>query len=710
MKIINPLQMNDWEIKKFFMVIISIQVAVWGFLALDALNIQIPILTQLICFIYLTFVPGILILRALRLHKLGHIETIIYTIGLSLSSLMFIGFFMNTLYPLIGILKPISMNYLIITISVFVFFLSLLSYFRDKNFNCHELVDLGEFFNPFTLFLFLLPFLSIIATYQLNYGGINTLQMILLLIISLTPILILKWLPEKFFPFAIFIISISLLYHSSLISNYIWGTDVQIEYNLASTVLTNSFWNMATPERTNAMLSIVILAPIYSLILKMNLLSIFKIVYPAIFSIIPLGLYIIFQKVTNAKIAFLSCFFFVSLSVFYAVMPSLARQEIAELFFVLMILLILNTKIVNFNKSILLIIFGISMIVSHYGISYLFSFLMILATIIIIINHYFSDDKKGYYRILNINYILIFVVFLLTWFMYISSSSIFNVGVNIGNNIFSSITDIFSPTKSQGMAIIQGSFPLLQSIERYMYLITEGFIAVGVISLLLNKLDKFNQEYKAFSLAAFIILLSSIVLPIFASTMNTDRIFHICLMFLSPFFVLGFLMIVKILVRSKQSLSENQMKKSFYVLSAFLMIFFLVTSSFAYQLIDQPKAGRFALDNNVDFPSINTQELASAEWLKNVNDNNIRIYGDSNKASVLVSITGRHESLSFWNFGENDKLIIGNSYIYISSFDTNKKMVSITELHGTRYIDYNVFNNLSKIQDSGTSSILLSQV
>ena len=65
--------MNDWEIKKFLSVILSIQLALWGVIGLDAMGIQIPIIRQLIGFIYLTFVPGILILRILKLHNLGNI-------------------------------------------------------------------------------------------------------------------------------------------------------------------------------------------------------------------------------------------------------------------------------------------------------------------------------------------------------------------------------------------------------------------------------------------------------------------------------------------------------------------------------------------------------------------------------------------------------------------------------------------------------------
>ena len=53
MQINNPFQMNDWEINKFLTVILAVQLAMWGVIGLDALGLQIPIIRQLIGFIYL---------------------------------------------------------------------------------------------------------------------------------------------------------------------------------------------------------------------------------------------------------------------------------------------------------------------------------------------------------------------------------------------------------------------------------------------------------------------------------------------------------------------------------------------------------------------------------------------------------------------------------------------------------------------------------
>lgn len=705
MQISNPLQMNDWNIKKFLMVILSIQFAVWGLIGLDIINIHIPILRQLICFIYLTFVPGILILRVLKQHDLGNIETTLYAVGLSIAILMFIGFFINYLYPIIGFLKPISMKYVLITISVLVLFLSVIAYLRDRDFSSSVSLDSKYFTDLRVLFFCILPFLTVFATYIFNLNGSNVLQMFILLIIALVPLLMLKFGSKEFYPFVIFITSLCLLLHTSLISNYIWGTDIQHELYLSNLVLTNSYWNMNIQDNCNAMLSLVVLAPIMAIILKMKIIWVFKIVYSIIFALVPVGLYRVFHKQINAEVAFLASFFFISMHIFYTVMPALARQEIAELFFVLIILLILNNKIKPINRAILLLIFGSSMVVSHYGITYIFLFLIILAGIISYILDKFNNEKS-IYKVINKNYAILFIVFTLVWFMYVSNSSIFNIGVNIGNNILSSMTDLLDPSKSQSLSIISGTLPFLQSIERYLYLFAQFFIMIGILFLLRNKFENINKEYKSFSIASFLILGACIIVPNFASTMNTDRIYHITLFFLAPFFVLGIISSAEFLMNLiRKQFNRKQMKRVLYVIAIFLLVFSLISSAFLYEVTDQNKTGKFALDKNSDFYWVNNAEVSSINWLNEYNDPKYKIYADAYKAIIIPSIIGRGETLSLQNLNNNQTL--QRSYIFLGDFNIkNNKMLIIEKTNKLSYFrNPNLIMNMSKIQDNGKSWI-----
>ena len=70
MSIDNIIQMNDWEIGKFLKFVFSIQIVVLGILGLVQIGIEIPFMKEIFGFIYLTFIPGIIILRILKIHNL----------------------------------------------------------------------------------------------------------------------------------------------------------------------------------------------------------------------------------------------------------------------------------------------------------------------------------------------------------------------------------------------------------------------------------------------------------------------------------------------------------------------------------------------------------------------------------------------------------------------------------------------------------------
>ena len=544
MQIENPIQMNDWGMKKFLHITLAIQLAMWGSVGLDSIGIQIPILRQLIAFIYLAFIPGIIILRILKLHKLGNIETLLYAVGLSIATLMFIGLFMNIVYPFFSISKPFSISPLIITVSAFALILCILCYIRDKDFSNPSFINIKDLLSPPTIFLCLIPFLSIFGTYLVNLYQNNIILIFMILLISVIVLFIGfdKFIPEKSYPLAVFVISLALLLHNSLISIYIWGWDIHFEYYLSNLVMANSVWDSTIPYSTNATLSIVMLVPIFSNILGMSLAWVFKIIYPLFFSLVPLGLYSVFQKQTNNKIAFLACFFFVSLFTFYNEMLSLARQQIAELFLVLLILLMIDKDLNRMNRSILLIIFGFSLAVSHYGLSYIYMAMISMVWLLIslsknpaikklntsLFSKFYRHKDEAFAtnnvllrikdRSITSTFIKLFAVFTLTWYIYNSNSSSFIGIVKIGDQIVSNIyRDFLNPEAAQGLRMMmdEPKFGFLGQIHKVINYLNQIFILVGVCVLLLKyRHMKFQTEFTAFSLINLAVLLAGISVPI----------------------------------------------------------------------------------------------------------------------------------------------------------------------------------------------------
>src|SRR5665647_2617421 len=120
MQIDNLLRLNDWGAKPFLKVILSVQFAIFVLIGLSTVGIEIPVIRPLVCFVYLTFIPGIVVLRILGLHGLNVIENYVYTIALSIAVLMFIGFLASVILPSFGILNPISLLPLLVIVSSFV--------------------------------------------------------------------------------------------------------------------------------------------------------------------------------------------------------------------------------------------------------------------------------------------------------------------------------------------------------------------------------------------------------------------------------------------------------------------------------------------------------------------------------------------------------------------------------------------------------------
>lgn len=709
MQINNPFHMNDWEIKKFLHVILAIQLAMWGAIGLDLIGLQIPILRQLIGFIYLAFIPGIIILRILKLHTLGKIETLLYTVGLSITTLMFTGFFMNLIYLFFGISGPLSTIPLIITISLVVLILCTLCCMWDKDFSNPSFLEIKDILSPPVLFLLMIPFLAIFGTYLVNFHNNNIILLFLIVVISLVVILIGfdKFIPTKFYPLTVFVIALSLLFHNSLISMYIWGWDIHVEYYIANLVITNSVWDSTIYSNVNAMLSIVMLTPIFSAITDMNLTWIFKIIYPLLYSLVPLGLYRVFQKQTNDKNAFLSVFFLMSIFTFYKEMPTLARQQIAELFLVLVILLLFDKHMNKMKRSILLIIFSFSLVVSHYGLSYIFMASFILVWFLLYLDKRYQS--KNTINTITSSLVLLYIIFTLTWYIYISSSSTFNSIVFIGDHIADSITDLLNPEFSEGMRIISESTLSLHAVTKYLHLIAQLFISVGILTLLLNRSKiKLDREYIAFSVVFFMMLLAAIVVPFLASSIATTRIYHISLIFLAPFFVIGVLTIFNVANNIAKAFRIKQcIKNPLKILSLFLAIFLLFNSGWVYEVAkDAPTSN--SLNTTIDSPHFNYQEVLGAKWLYNVKVNN-HIYADYYRWLLLGSFEWGTVRIIPFDINKTQDY----SYVYLGNLNVDKKEILIADVKSARkvmkkYINSSIIvDSRYKIYDNAGAQIFI---
>ena len=751
MQISNPLQINDWVIKKFLSVILSIQLAMWGVIGLDSIGLQIPIVRQFIGFIYLSFVPGILILRILKLHKLGNIETLLYTVGLSLATLMFTGFFMNMVYPLFGVSGPISLVPLIVTISVAVLVLCVLCYVRDKDFADPSFINVGDILSPPVLFLCLIPFLGILGTYLVNFYHTNILLMLMIVVIAVVALLIGfdKFIPQKLYPLAIWVMAISLIYHNTLISTYINVCDVVGEYLVSNLVINNSFWDWTISGGYNAVLSNVMLAPIFHHVCNLDLTWIFKIIYPLLFSFVSIGAYFIFLKETkNNKIAFLSSFLLVLVASFYREVAFITKQTTAEIFLVLLFILMLTKGMDAIKKSFLSIIFAVSLIVSHYGTSYLFMFSLIFVSLFLYFteNQTINDLWKRFYfmfrekewvtdnsntknKAISLNFMLLYLVFAVMWYMHVSSSSTFNRIIHMGVYAVNSIhAEFLSPEYSRGMYVITKELASpLHITFRYFYLTTQFFIVVGLLKTLLNNKNKklkFDKMYLGFAIYFFILLLVAIV-HTSLSAMDPHRLYHLSLFILAPFGVIGGLATCEIIYKIfKRSWTNKGVKYSLNILAVFLVIFLLFNTGFMYEVAkDHPGSISISQESIKRYGDIRdkagfyggyivTQNVFSGKWLATNMRTNEKIYrGDLVQGYPSLTIYGGIAGKYIQSFGNTTKEI-GSGYIQLTYANVVEGVGSswynpLQKRTAFNFTDvYPLLEDKDKIYDNGGSEIL----
>jgi uncharacterized membrane protein len=733
--------MNNWKMKSFIISVVSVQILLLisrVFLS-DSL---VFIFTQIIGFFSLFLIPGFIVLRILRLHDLDMIETILIAIGISLIFNMTVGLIANSIYSLANVPDPFTPMMLSATFFIAIITLSILAYWRDKNFETPQpvlsMVDsTGRKKISFAL-LCLLPVFSVISAYFLNSFNSNIAMLLLVFFISLAPILVaFKVLTEDLYGIAIFMIAISLVLHQSLISNNIWGFDIQGEYYFANLVTTSGHWLSALPYNYNSVLSVVIIPPIFVSITGLSLTWVFKVVYPLLFSLVPVGLFLVFKKQTNNQIAFYSCFFFMTQYIFFSEMLQLARQEIASIFLVLLILLMVDLKMNARKNAILSIIIGFALILSHYSLAFILIGCLILALFIQHASNTSSVQKlagsvfsklkmsnnkdRGLDSSIHIfsraAFAIILFIFAIFWYSFVTDSTVFSVLVRICGTIVQSVfTQFLNPSTAQGLALITtATVSPLHELNKYLQLFSQLLIVIGVIAVLFHFTNaKFSKQFKLFSVVSLIVCFAGVSIPHFASSLNASRLYFITLFFLAPFCAIGLTTIFSIipkLIRAKfpsivKHISDVDMANfASKLFSLFLMVLLLFSSGFVYEILhDNPTA--ISLSNSVDYPRFNNQEVAGAMWLVDNTKSMIdpRLYADFYGEQLLY----RFAPTNVYAFWGNSANISGS--IFFRSLNVNGLVIKSNE---SPFIYENLQNsilyasilNKNKIYDNGGSQI-----
>ncbi|MBA2840766.1 putative membrane protein [Methanococcus maripaludis] len=721
MKILNPFKLQNWEYKKFLIVILGIQLSLLGLFGLNKLGVETPILRAFIGFIYVSFVPGYLILRILKLNKLDSLESFVYSLGLSIFFLMLVGFLINILFPYLKITDyPISETPVILSLSGFTVLLLIISYFNNLKNTSQEYLNIKTVLNPQFLFLSLIPFMAIFGTYLVNYFHTNLMILLMFLIISITILGIgfTGIINKKYYPIILFLLAVSLVFHIVLIGQYVNNHDGELTG--AKETLNQNYWDYLKYGNYASILSNNLLAPIVALVCNLGIVYIYKIIFPIWISAFPVIIYKISLKHLSEKESFLGVMLILSSTAFINIFTVITKQFMAELFISLSILGIIS-KISQFEKKIILTIFSIGIIWSHYGTSYLYLLGLIFVFLILKLYNIIVKDNNIENLKIIFFWIKIYILIILSWYFFASGSSLYIAVLSIGKSMYISIINGAIDEGSRGVTYLtEKSFDYLSLTIKVMNILPIFMITLGITDKIHNFRNlNINICYLSISVY-FLGLLFATLLPKFA-VMGPERIYLLSLITLSTFFVFGVTSLSKLLCNNKK---DSVLKKVVLKLTFCYLLLLMLLNYGVIQEITLKQPNSIALsENSVDKYSsfsnmakyygkkIMACDIYSIKWLSKTHIYDTIGY---TKGRYSVSMIPKNYGYIYDNdYKLNVNLEIKKSYIWLMYANVVKHIGFGSNLNAGLASQYN-FSDLEsqiyencKIYDNGQSQILI---
>jgi hypothetical protein len=166
-------------------------------------------------------------------------------------------------------------------------------------------------------------------------------------------------------------IGLAMLWSFSLRGASVYGFDISGEYYIFQGTVATGVWH--PPHSLNAyeaMLSVNILPAELHGVSGVSDLLVFKLIYPAVGALFPVGVFFLARRVLSTRWAFAAGFLIISQSSFGQEFPALARQEIALVLFIGLVSAVLESKLPPRVYWPFILSLALAMVVSHYTTTY----------------------------------------------------------------------------------------------------------------------------------------------------------------------------------------------------------------------------------------------------------------------------------------------------------------------------------------------------
>jgi len=464
----------------------------------------------------------------------------------------------------------------------------------------------------------ILATLGILGARLVAYYGNPIMLYIFIPLVSLMPVIIALYkrrVENHALLGSTLLMVIALIYHISLSSIYLSGADIFVEYYFASKTYNQGIWDPLVSESYNTALSITILPAMISTLSGIDLITLFKLLYPLIFSFVPIILFKAYMRIMDQKEAFFSVFYFISIFPFFTELLQIGKQMIAEVLLALMTYFVLvNEKMMRRRVLASILFLSFALVYSHYGTYFFWLLLSLIATFLTFV----SGRRYGSFARIAISSF----VFSYLWYVYIAGGAVFRAITLTAVDFMRSLNWLFNPSYAQGVEYVVKEKSMAHQVTTYLYLFSMFFIAVSIISILYHAIigklqrrgDLHLTYYQALSVGAFVIFGVASISNL-SSALNVTRFYQLSSFILAPHFIEGLKIFSKMI--SKGYLKSAYVSK---IAALFLMIFLLFNTGYMYEvsrfigLKEESFSG--ALNPSMDRSTPSHSDLVAINWIK----------------------------------------------------------------------------------------------
>ncbi len=343
------------------------------------LDVDLPVVRPLVAIVTFMVLPTLVLYRRGGIIADSAPVRLAYAFGTSLLALLVVGLLVNTLVPLVGTDRPLTPA--VLGVAWFALDALLLAWRTDIPLVTRaELASLRQRawdarVEPAQAVAVAALALSVVGAVRLNNGAGGQVAVLAHLLVVAAFFLLLRSKGSMARDlWTLFLVSLALLFATSLRGWGITGHDVQAEYYVYSLTQGAQHWSMGLLENAyNACLSVTLLPTLLAEASGLSGVVWFKVGLQVVFAVVPVVAFLAFGRILPRRMALVAVALIVSFPTFHTDMPYLVRQEIAFVFLSLALLAASEPSARPWFRRVLIGLFGTGVVLSHYSTTYLLS-------------------------------------------------------------------------------------------------------------------------------------------------------------------------------------------------------------------------------------------------------------------------------------------------------------------------------------------------